>query len=371
MSLARTAALAATALFLLCSAARAAGPYRPFQIGLWLGGAYTDDRTGSFSHCSAGVVYDGGINLFVVSTEAHGWWLGFTSPHWSLTPSASIPVKLQFDGRAPVEVLGTIADGQLLLVPAPDESHLIDTFRGSSRIAVTAQERSFSLSLAATSGVLSELANCVRNSTAIETSPPTPPPPAAAAATLPQTLPMTPPQTLPQTLTMTPPQNPKTLVARDATEFEEIKLAQNFLLAAGLPNAHLIDTAKPAALASFTAVWRSADAAGAVKIISPSRDVTGAGIASDLISVDPKLCKGNFGATRSSEVVDGAVVFRAALSCVDGEDDRTAQYFVTPRPRGGFVVFAVIGSNAAGSTPNRLNPDLLGRAARQAATLGG
>ena len=56
MSLPRTAALAATALFLLCSAARAAGPYRPFQIGLWLGGAYTDDRTGSFSHCSAGVV---------------------------------------------------------------------------------------------------------------------------------------------------------------------------------------------------------------------------------------------------------------------------------------------------------------------------
>jgi hypothetical protein len=67
-----------------------------------------------------GVVYDGGINLFVVGTEGHGWWLGFTSPNWSLTPSASIPVKMQFDGRAPAEVLGTIVNGQLLLVPAPD-----------------------------------------------------------------------------------------------------------------------------------------------------------------------------------------------------------------------------------------------------------
>src|SRR5947209_8628218 len=195
MSLARTAALAATALFLSCSAASAPGPSRPFRIGFWSGGGSTDDRTGSFSHWSAGVVYDGGVNLFVVSTKAHAWWLGFTSPHWSLTPSASIPVKLQFDERATVEVLGTIADGQLLLVTAPDESHLIDTFRRSSRIAVTAQERSFSLSLAATSGVLSELANCVRHSTAVETSPPTPPPPAAAAATLPQA----PPQTLPIT----------------------------------------------------------------------------------------------------------------------------------------------------------------------------
>lgn len=355
MSLARTVALAATVLFLLCSAASAAGPYRSFQTGLWLGGAYTDDRTGTFSHCSAGVVYDGGINLFVVSTEAHGWWLGFTSPHWSLTPSAGIPVNLQFDGRPPVEVLGTIADGQLLLIPAPDESHLIEIFQRSSKIAVTAQERSFALSLAATSGVLSELANCVRNSIALETSPPTPPPPPAAAATPPQIR----------------AQIPRTLVTRDVTEFEEIKLAQNFLLAAGLPNAHLIDTAKPAALASFTAVWRSDEAAGAVKIIYPGREATGASIASDLISVDPKLCKGIFGVARSSEVVDGAIVFRAALSCVDAKDDRTVQYFVTPRQRGGFVVFAVIRNNAAGgSTPNRLNPDLLGRAALQAATPG-
>jgi hypothetical protein len=346
MSLARTAALAATALFLSCSAASAAGPYRPFQIGLWLGGAYTDDRTGSFSHCSAGVVYDSGINLFVVSTEAHGWWFGFTSPHWSLTPSASIPVELQFDGRSPVEVLGTIADGQLLLVPAADESHLIEAFQHSSRIAVTAQEKSFSLSLAAISGVLSELVNCVRNSIALDTRPPDTTPPAAT-------------------------QIPRSPVAPDVTEFEEIKLAQNFLLAARLPNAHLIDTGKPAALASFTAVWRSDEAAGAVKIIYPGRDVTGASIASDLISVDPKLCKGNFGAVRSSEVVDGAVVIRAALSCVDGEDDRTAQYFITSRQRGGFVVFAVIGKNAAaGSASNRLKPDLLGRAALEAAAPG-
>jgi hypothetical protein len=156
------------------------------------------------------------------------------------------------------------------------------------------------------------------------------------------------------------------------TEFEEIKLAQNFLLAAGLPNARLIDTGKPAALASFTAVWRSDDAAGAVKIISPGRDVSGASIASDLISIDPQVCKGNFNAARSSEVVDGAVVFRAALSCVEGEDDRTAQYFVTPRQRGGFVVFAIIGNHTTGGgIPNRLDSDLLGRAALQAAIPGG
>jgi len=82
--------------------------------------------------------------------------------------------------------------------PHPIESHLIEIFRRSSKIAVTAQERSFSLTLAATAGVLSELANCVRNSVALESPAPTPLPPAAAATA--------------------PPPPSSTLVARGATE---------------------------------------------------------------------------------------------------------------------------------------------------------
>jgi hypothetical protein len=344
-------------LSLFSSTADGAGPYRPFQIGLWSGGAYTDDHSGAFSHCSAGVVYDGGINLFLVSTDRHGWWLGFTSPQWSLAPAANVPVKLQFDARPPVEVAATITDGQLVLVPLPEDTHLIDAIRRGSKISVAVQERSFSLSLAATAGVLTELTDCVRSSVALETSGPT-------------TAPAAPP---PAGSTML--QVPKSLVARDPTELEEIKLARNFLVAASLPNARLIDAEKPAALAKFTAVWRSDDAAGAVKIIPPGPDVTAIGIASDLITVDPKLCKGDFAAVRSGDVVDGGVVFRAVLSCVEGGSNRTAQYLVTPRQRGGFVVFAIIensggknGRNAAAGGPlfERLKPELLGRAALKA-----
>src|ERR1700758_2500451 len=54
-SVAGVAAIALTGLVLSSAAATAAGPYRAFQSGLWSGGAYTDDRTGAFSHCSAGV----------------------------------------------------------------------------------------------------------------------------------------------------------------------------------------------------------------------------------------------------------------------------------------------------------------------------
>ena len=41
--------------------------------------------------------------MFVVSTEAHGWWLGFTNPRWALGAEGSMPVELAFDGRGPLE----------------------------------------------------------------------------------------------------------------------------------------------------------------------------------------------------------------------------------------------------------------------------
>src|ERR1700761_8992201 len=38
---------------LIASSAGAAGPYGSIKIGAWIGGAFTDDSTGAFSHCAA------------------------------------------------------------------------------------------------------------------------------------------------------------------------------------------------------------------------------------------------------------------------------------------------------------------------------
>lgn len=445
MSLARLAAISAVAALLPDGTATAAGPLRPFQVGLWSGGAYTDDRSGEFSHCSAGVAYDSGIDMFIVSTEAHGWWLGFTNPQWSLTPGASIPAKLGFDGRSAPEALAKVANGQLLLVPMPEDSRLIATFRRSSQLAVTALELSFSLSLGGTSAVMAELTNCVRTAVALEAAAakpaPTqalqaspaaaapapasageafaalspaavsarPAPPAEAPAALPPAalppaalpspaseepaastppaaseepaapaspaaseglaaLPPAAPAAMPMPAALTPLPAIRIPAARGGAALDEIALATNFLLAAGLPNARLVNADKPPALASFRAVWRADNAAGAVKIIPAGREVTGVGIASELISVDPKLCKGDFTSARTSESVDGGVVFRAVLSCADPQSELTTQYLITPlRKGGGFAVFAVIangGANRAG--PNGRKPDIFNRAAVQA-----
>ncbi|HTV44913.1 MAG TPA: hypothetical protein VMF05_06320 [Stellaceae bacterium] len=472
--------------------AEAAGPLRAFARGLWSGGAYTDDRTGEFTHCSAGVAYDSGINLFVLVTAAHHWWLGFIDPQWTFAAKASLEVELRFDRGIPVPRGAMLPRDDLLLVPLPDNSNLVETFRNSTRLTLVAQGEAYRFKLADVPAVLDALSGCVGRSVAlaenasssgggklprlsdaaipaatkaasaftggsISARPPTsaqpatsarpatktaasvvaatsssnpditgspriagdgttPPPPASvspasasSASVSGGSLPAPPgsiatnpreqspgPQlrvaaastaSLPRAagLSVTVAPSPvaapdsaaiASLAARPAASqqqvppsqppaLEEIRLAHDFFTSAGLPNARLVTTDKPPALAGFAAVWRSDAAAGAVKIIPPGRNVSGVGIASDLIAVDPRMCNGDFTAERSSEIIDHDRVFSAILSCTEAGEQRTAQYFVTPRRQGGFVVFAVVRSDPAGAPQQRI--DQFTRAAARAA----
>jgi hypothetical protein len=122
-----------------------------------------------------------------------------------------------------------------------------------------------------------------------------------------------------------------------------MQLATNFLLATRLPNARVLTRSEtPIELTSFGAAWKANDAVGGVKIFPPRADLTGLAIASDLIGADSKACKGKFASARSSELVDSDVVFRAASSCAESGNERSAEYFIAPRPTGGFVAFMVL-----------------------------
>ena len=109
---------------------------------------------------------------------------------------------------------------------------------------------------------------------------------------------------------------------------------------------------------------------GGVKIFLPRPDLAGLGIASDLIAADSQTCKGKFASARSSELVDSDVVFRAATSCADSENERSAQYFIAPRSKGGFVVFSVLAITAAERQANEGGEkvDLFKKAAMTAVT---
>ncbi len=567
MFLSRFAAVTVAAMVLWSVPVSAGGPLRSFEYGFWSGGAYTDDRTGAFTHCSAGVAYDSGVNLFVLVTAHHRWWLGFINPKWSFAANEKASVRLRLDGGTPFERLATVPNAQLLLVPLPDSSDLIDAFRHSSELALDTKGHALLFKLKETPGMMDRLAGCVGTSLALNdkvplvgsqsanvapsteptkaaatpakpivakpspqsasvpssiataatrasaaatavvapkaapksvedgvpaktadtaatpvtsaqkspdphtapahtaasttpsviphqttalthAGPPAPPlssarfvssaaqdapspyiaaafdePSAASAAKsqapqtqaapLPQSvafssretdgaslriaggspspsiaaLPPVPvsgdkPQATLQTSRLVSGQPPLAFTAvtpapalstlgpgpAAGSALEEVRLATQFLTSAQLADAHLIVSDKPPALADFAAVWRSGDAAGAVKIIPPGPAVSAIAIASNLIAVDPQLCKGDFTTARFHTDVGNRTVFSAVLSCYEANEERVTEYLIAPRQRGGFVVFAVIRSTDGGEVLDldRQKLEGLSRAAIQA-----
>jgi hypothetical protein len=163
------AVLVIAMVFAACATAvYAAGPTRSFQLGLWSGGAYTNDQTGAFSHCGANVPYKSGITMFVVINRSYAWSLGFASQQWNLVPKAQIPIEIHFDGGQGFDVVGTVLTPILLEVPMPANSNLINTFRYALRMAATAQGQSFLFDLTNTSKLMVQLAACVQTSLALE-----------------------------------------------------------------------------------------------------------------------------------------------------------------------------------------------------------
>jgi hypothetical protein len=100
----------------------------------------------------------------------------------------------------------------------------------------------------------------------------------------------------------------------------------------------------PVAFVSTGAAWRSDEAIGFVRIIPAREGVKGLDVASAVVAMDARDCKGKFASGRTSELVDSDVVFRGFSSCEDSAGPRISQYFIVSRKKGGFVLFSVVSS---------------------------
>ncbi len=58
-------------------AAHAAGPFGSVKIGNWVGGAFSNDETGAFSHCAATAPYANEVILVVGQNSGGSWILSF------------------------------------------------------------------------------------------------------------------------------------------------------------------------------------------------------------------------------------------------------------------------------------------------------
>ena len=318
------------------SPAYAAGPYGSIHVGQWKGGAYANDTTGAFTLCSAGVPYNSGITVEVGMTANHQWLLGFGHPVWKLTQGETIPIGLTFDGRAQFNVFGNAFKPTYVIVPMPQNSDLLAQFRKSNGMAAFVKGNAFNFALTSTSQLMPVLTNCVdrMNRGGIraagdfsdEASPSTahlaPTPQPAAPITVPSSL--------------------GSETAQDH-KLEAMEIATNFILKSSLQNPRILGRAEiPATLVSDGAAWKSEEAYGSVKIVSEDANLKGIDVASAIASADSKECKGKFVTGRAADLVDSDVVFRGFAICDDSSGNRSAQYFVIPRKKGGFIVLSVV-----------------------------
>jgi S1-C subfamily serine protease len=155
------AIVAAFCIVASVSSSSARGPYGSINVGNWRGGAYTNDKTGAFSHCAAGAIYDSGIYFVVSIGEDSGWRLGFAHESWQLTTGEAFPLALTFDGQTALHVQGMPVGAHLVNVQMPTNSSLIAQFRKARTMTAFAQGQLFQFNLNQTAQLLPALANCV------------------------------------------------------------------------------------------------------------------------------------------------------------------------------------------------------------------
>jgi S1-C subfamily serine protease len=148
-------------IVVVSSTSSARGPYGSINLGNWHGGAYTDDKSGSFSHCAAGATYQSGIYFVVSVGENLSWRLGFAHENWQLTSGQAFALALTFDGQAAINVQGVPIGSHLVNVEMPANSSLITQFRKAKVMTVFAQGQLFQFTLTQTAQLLPSLANCV------------------------------------------------------------------------------------------------------------------------------------------------------------------------------------------------------------------
>jgi S1-C subfamily serine protease len=152
--LAACAILAATA-----TSSHAAGPFGSIHIGTWIGGAFSDDKTGVFSHCGATSSYSNGVILVIGQNASNAWLLGFASRAFELKKGETYPIMVTFDGESEAKLFATASSDIMLTSVLPP--NVARTFQKSSLMVAVAGRTTLQFTLSQTGPLLNMIASCV------------------------------------------------------------------------------------------------------------------------------------------------------------------------------------------------------------------
>lgn len=144
----------------IAGAAHAAGPFGSVSTGNWIGGAFSNDETGAFSHCAATAPYANGVSLVVGQNAAGSWLLSFASPGFRFNKGDTAPVDFIFDGQEQARLFATANAPNMVTTILP--LNVARTFQKASLMVVTTNgSKPLQFVLTSTAPLIAALANCV------------------------------------------------------------------------------------------------------------------------------------------------------------------------------------------------------------------
>ena len=143
----------------IAGSANAAGPFGTVNIGNWIGGAFSNDQTGAFSHCAATTPYANGVILVVSQNAAGTWSLAFASPGYGFNKGENAAIDVTFDGQEQARLYATAYQSNMLTAIMP--LNVVRTFQKASLMVATAGRAVLNFDLTSTGPVIAALANCV------------------------------------------------------------------------------------------------------------------------------------------------------------------------------------------------------------------
>ena len=165
-------ALAVGAAVLAAAQSASAGKIAHLSSGSWTGGAFTNNHTGTFSHCAANARYKSGVALYFAVTGARQWSMAFSARHWKFERGRTYPLHYQVDDGPVIQAMAKARSAGLVQVFLPINGQVFNRFQKGTTLKIAAGRTVMQFALTGAGPMLAKLVRCAtRHASGTEAGP--------------------------------------------------------------------------------------------------------------------------------------------------------------------------------------------------------
>ncbi len=156
------AAAAMSAAILTAAESASAAKIADLTFGAWSGGAFTNNHSGTFSHCAANADYKSGVALYFSVTSKRQWSMAFSNDLWEFQRGRHYPVYYQLDDGPIIEASAIAKSKALVQVHLPINRYVFERFQHGRILKVTTGRKVMQFTLTGAGPILSKLYDCAK-----------------------------------------------------------------------------------------------------------------------------------------------------------------------------------------------------------------